>query len=381
MKLYEYAIRRTILMVFVLFAVSFIVFAVTRAFLPPASALAPYVSPKMSAAARLAEAVRIGVATASCPSYQAFVHLQSGCIVPWYGQYFTWLSNVFHGNWGTSQIPGIGSGTSTWDLFTSRFPYTVELALVSAIMILIVALPLGILSAVQNNKPPDHAARAFALTGYSMPLYWLGWILQLVFVLYITVRINGNLYGLFPAAGTVGESGVGAFCALCLSYSGHIVHYTGIPFLDGLLSGNLVYTWDSLVAVFLPALTLCIALIGALTRIVRSSMMESLRQDYILLARSKGLHERTVIYRHALKNALLPAVTVTGLIFALLLGGAVIVEDVFGWAGVGIAALQAALYLDVNFLELYTLVIALILVLANLTVDILYAVIDPRIRY
>ena len=110
-------------------------------------------------------------------------------------------------------------------------------------------------------------------------------------------------------------------------------------------------------------------------------MMEALRQDYVLLARSKGLTERTVIYRHALKNALLPAVTVTGLIFAGLLGGAVIVEDVFGWAGVGLAALAASLSLDVNFLELYTLVIALILVLANLTVDILYAVVDPRIRY
>lgn len=367
-------------MVFVLIAVSFVVFALTRAFLPPASATAPYLNPRMGDAERLLTAQNIGVATASCPSWSAFVREQAGCVVPWWQQYFAWIWNVLHGNWGYSQIPGIGTGTSTWTLFVSRFPMTVELALVAAILVLIVALPMGIISAVYNNKPPDHASRAFALTGYSMPLYWLGWILQIVFVLYLTVQVGPYKYGLFPASGSV-AGGIGSVCALCITYSGHITAYTGIPFLDGLLSGNLVYAWDALVAVFLPALTLCIALIGALTRIVRSSMMESLRQDYILLARSKGLSERTVIYRHALKNALLPAVTVTGLIFALLLGGAVVVEDVFSWPGVGIAALQASLALDVNFLELYALVIALILVLANLTVDILYAVIDPRIRY
>jgi len=110
-------------------------------------------------------------------------------------------------------------------------------------------------------------------------------------------------------------------------------------------------------------------------------MLECLRQDYILLARSKGLRERTVVYRHALKNAILPAITITGLIFAFLLGGVVVIETIFTWPGVGRAAVDAAQAFDVNFLELYVLITALIIVLANLTVDVLYAVLDPRIRY
>jgi peptide/nickel transport system permease protein len=110
-------------------------------------------------------------------------------------------------------------------------------------------------------------------------------------------------------------------------------------------------------------------------------MMECLRQDYIVLARSKGLAERVVVYKHALKNAMLPAITITGRIVAALMGGAVIVEYVFSWPGVGAALLQASVYLDVNFLELYTLIIVLIVVAANLAVDLLYAFLDPRIRY
>jgi len=134
-------------------------------------------------------------------------------------------------------------------------------------------------------------------------------------------------------------------------------------------------------AIVLPAFTLSFGTLGALTRVVRSSMMECLRQDYIVLARSKGLRERTVVYRYALKNAMLPALTITGYIAAALLGGAVIVEDVFSWPGIGAAALDASLYLDVNFLELYTLVAAVIIVVANLVVDVLYAYLDPRVRY
>ncbi|MGI0085060.1 MAG: ABC transporter permease, partial [Nitrososphaerales archaeon] len=357
MKLYEYALRRVILLVFVLVAVSVIVFFITRAFLSPTYAVSAFLTPRMTDPEKLQTAQSIGVATLSCPSWQSLVANQPGCAVPVYEQYFSWLTNVLHGNWGYSQIPQIGVGTSAWAVFSARFPLTVELALVASLLILIIALPLGIVSAVHSNKAPDHAARIVALTGYSMPLYWLGWILQIVFVLYLTIQVGAFKYGLFPAAGP-SAGVVGSFCYLCISNAGNAVAYTGIPVVDGLLSGNLVYAWDALVAVFLPALTLCVGIIGALTRIVRSSMVEALRQDYVILARSKGLKERTVIYRHALKNALLPAITITGLIFAALLGGAVIVEDVFSWPGVGVAALNAALFLDVNFLELYTLVVA-----------------------
>jgi ABC-type dipeptide/oligopeptide/nickel transport system permease component len=372
MKLYEYVIRRLILMVFVLFIVSVIVFVLTRAFLPPSSALAPYISPRMNDPAKLQLAQSLGVATKGCPSWYDFTISKPGCIVPIYQQYFSWLWAVLHGNWGFSLLPSLSSGMTTWQLFTTRFPLTAELAVAGSILTFVVAIPLGIVSATHNNKVPDHLSRIVALTGYSMPVFWLGFILQILFVLYI--RVNG-----LPLLNS--NQDLATQCAICVANPGSINTYTGAPLVDALLSGNVSYWWDSFIAIILPTITLAFATLGALTRIVRSSMMECLRQDYILLARSKGLRERTVIYRHALKNAMLPAITVTGYIFAALLGGVVVVEDVFSWPGIGAAAVSASIYVDVNFLELYTLVTALIIVLSNLAVDVLYAYLDPRIRY
>jgi ABC-type dipeptide/oligopeptide/nickel transport system permease component len=376
MKLYEYVIRRLILMVFVLFVVSVIVFYLTRGILPPSSALAPYITPRMTDPVKLSEAQALGVATSSCPSWDAFIARAPGCVVPTYIQYFSWLKQVFEGNWGFSLIPGLSPGTTTWNLFSGRFPLTAELAIAGAILTIFVAIPMGIISATHNNKAPDHASRIIALTGYSMPIFWLGFILQIVFVIYIRIRYGAYTFGLLPSNGILGMS-----CGICFTNPGTISTITGMPVVDALVSGNLRYFWDSFVALILPTITLSYSTLGALTRVVRSSMMEALRQDYILLARSKGLSERTVIYRHALKNAILPAITIAGLIFAFLLGGVVVVEDVFSWPGVGQAALEASLYFDINFLEIYTLVTALIIVVANLAVDVLYAFLDPRIRY
>ena len=376
MKLYEYVLRRIVLMVFVVLAMSIIVFYLTRGFLPPASALAPYISPRMNDVEKLAEAQAVGVATASCQSWSSFTTGASGCVVPLYIQYFNWLRNVLVGNWGYSLIPGIGTGTLTWSLFASRFPNTAELAITGGVLTVLVALPLGIVSATHNNKAPDQASRIVALTGYSMPIFWLAYILQILFVIYIRVQSGQYSLGLLPSNGLLGTT-----CGICIANPGTIKTFTGMPVLDSILSGNVSYFWDSFVALILPTITLAYATIGAMTRVVRSSMMECLRQDYILLARSKGLVERTVVYRHALKNALLPAITIAGYIFAFLFGGVVVVEAIFSWPGVGAAALQASLYVDVNFLELYTLVFASIIVVANLCVDILYAFLDPRIRY
>ncbi len=377
MKLYEYVARRLVLMIFVLFAVSIIVFVLTRGVLPATSALAPYITPKMTDSVKLETAVGLGVAESGCPSFNAFSHNAPGCIVPLYIQYFSWLKNVLSGNWGFSLLPDIGSGQTTWNLFVARFPFTAELAIAGAILTIVIAIPMGIISATHNNKVPDHVSRIIALTGYSMPVFWLAYILQIVFVIYITIQISAtNSIGLLPSNGVLPTN-----CGICFSNPGSINTYTGAPIVDAIFSGNGRYFWDSVVALILPAVTLSVSTLGALTRIVRSSMMEALRQDYILLARSKGLKERTVVYRHALKNALLPAITVSGLILATLLGGVVVVEYIFSWPGIGAAALSASLYLDINFLELYTLVTALIIVVSNLGVDVLYAFIDPRIRY
>jgi peptide/nickel transport system permease protein len=276
------------------------------------------------------------------------------------------------GNWGYSLLPGVAPLTTTWNAFFSRFPFTVELAIAAAFLTVILGIPLGVISATHNNKLPDHLSRIVSLGGYSVPQFWFGAVLQIVFVLY--VRVDG--LGLLSTSSAIATS-----CAICFANAGRVVAYTGLPVVDGILSLNFPYFWDSIVALILPALTLAITSIGAITRIVRSSMMDVLRQDYITLAKSKGLDDWAVTYKHAFRNAVLPAVTVSGLLVSYLLGGVVIIEIVFSWPGVGNASLAAANVLDVNFLELYVLVTAVIIVVTNLVVDIVYAVLDPRIRY
>ena len=372
MRLYEYAIRRLFLATFVLLALSLIVFYLTRGLLPPTSALASYITPRMGETAKLAIARSLGVATSSCPSFSAFTRNDAGCVVPLWGQYFAWLRNVLSGNWGNTLLPGISGTDTTWHVFFERFPYTAELAIVAAALTIVIALPFGIISATHNNRVPDHISRIISLGGYSIPQFWFGAVVQILFVLYL--RVNG--LGLLPGNGALATN-----CAICISNPGQVFPITGAPVLDGLLSWNIPYFWDALVALALPSITLAITSIGALTRIVRSSMMDTLRQDYILLARSKGLKNRVVIYRHALRNALLPAVTISGLLTAWLLGGAIVIEIVFSWPGVGNASLVAANVLDINYLELYVLVTGLIIVTTNLIVDLLYAKLDPRIRY
>ncbi|MGI0084959.1 MAG: ABC transporter permease [Nitrososphaerales archaeon] len=372
MRLYQYALRRIVLSVFVLFGLSLLIFFLVRGLLPPAYALAPYITPRMDDSAKLSLARSLGVATASCPSYSAFVDLKSGCIVPLWQQYGGWLIAALQGNFGYTQLPGIAGTATTWSIFFGRFPYTAELAIVAAILTVGIGIPLGVISATHNNKLPDHISRLVSLGGYSVPQFLFGALLLLIFALY--VRPGG--LGLFPASGAIAST-----CAACFNNYGQITRYTGLPIIDALVSFNIPYFWDSVVAIILPALTLAITSLGAVTRIVRSSMMDALKQDYILLAKSKGLRERDTVYTHALRNALLPAVTVSGLLVSYLLGGAVIVEIVFSWPGVGNAILGAAEVADVNFIELYLLVTAAIIIGTNLMVDILYALIDPRIRY
>ncbi len=372
MRLLAYAVRRLILMVFVLIGLSVLIFYVTRGLLPPNFALAPYITPRMDDATRLSIAKGLDVATPSCPSYTDLVNQVPGCVVPVWGQYTVWLSNALTGNWGLTQLPGIAGTDTTWHIFASRFPYTAELAVAGAALAILIGIPLGIVSATHNNKLPDHVSRVVSVGGYSVPQFWFGATLQIIFVLY--VRVNGS--GLLPASGVLATT-----CGACIANPGTVTPYTGVPILDAVLSANPAYLWDAFVALILPALTLAITSIGAISRIVRSSMMEALRQDYITLARAKGLKERAVVYRHAFRNALLPVVTVSGLLAAYLLGGVVVIEIVFSWPGVGNTAFAAAQYLDINFLELYVLATGTIIVLINLAVDIIYAKLDPRIRF
>ena len=282
---------------------------------------------------------------------------------PLYIQYWYWLIDVFHGDWGFSNW---ANGLPTFQVFSARFPFTVELTIAAVILTVVIGIPLGILSALKNNTAADHASRIIALTGYSTPSYWFAYILQLVFFYYFYVWGLPNL----PSSGAISQGLAGA-----------VPSVTGMPILDGLIAGNWAYTADAFVHVILPAFNLAFISLGYLARIVRASMLEVLRQDYMIMARSKGLPERIVIYRHALRNALIPAMTLTGLFFAGLLGGAIITETVFSWPGVGYVSLRAVFQGDSNFLLLYSLVSALIIVFSNLVVDVMYVFLDPRIKY
>lgn len=344
MKLYEYIIRRLILMIFVLFGISVLVFYLARGFPSAMDPVAPYITSRMTSQ-QIAEVRRI-----------------HGFDRPLYEQYVFWLRDILRGDWGLTGI--WAQGRPVLEVFFLSFPYTVQLSIAATILTVGIGLPLGIISAVRNNKIPDHISRIIALTGYSTPSYWFGFILQLVFFYYFT------LWGL-PHLPSTGASGM----------EGAVARVTGMPVLDGILGGNLAYTVDALAHLVLPAFSLSFISLGFLARIVRASMLDVMRQDYIILARSKGLKERVVIYRHALKNGLIPAVTLTGLFFAGLLGGAIITEYVFALPGVGQLSIQAVQIGDSNFILLYTLVLAAIIVTANLVVDIAYVFLDPRIKY
>lgn len=348
MRIYEYIIRRAVLMVFVLVGVSLITFYLARGFPSAVPPWAPYTNIHCNAAC-----------------VQNVIH-EHGFDQPLYIQYFYWVRDILSGNWGVAGT--WASGQNVFKLFSLRFPFTAELAIAGTILTVAIGIPLGIISAVRNNRPVDHAARVFALTGISTPAYWFGFMLQLVFYYYFLK------WGLPYLPSSEAVSSLPAFQSV-------VPTITGMPLVDALITGHWGWAEDALSHLILPAFTLSFISIGALTRLTRASMLEVLRQDYITLARSKGLRERVVIFRHALRNALIPALTVSGLLFAALLGGAVITETVFTWPGVGLLSLTAVLNSDSNFILLYTLITATIVVCANLVVDVLYAAVDPRIRY
>ena len=332
-----------LLLVFVLIGVTIITFFLSQVLLDPLSLY-------------LTEKTR----EESIPGIIAYYHLND----PWPVRYAIYVWNLLRGDWGYSRslTQPVLQGLS------QRFPATIELTIAAMLWSLLIGIPAGIISALKNNKAPDHISRLVALTGVSTPVFWLGLILQLVFFYYF------QLIGLphLPSNGIVDTT---------LLIDHPITTITGLPVVDTLITGNWIMFEDSLAHLILPSFALAFVSLGVIMRIMRSSMLEVLRQDYIVLARSKGLSERAVIYKHALKNAMMPTVTVAGLAIAMLLGGAPLTETVFGWPGMGRLAVDAIARNDAPLIMGFTLVAALMLVLANLGVDILYAYLDPRIKY
>ena len=240
-----------------------------------------------------------------------------------------------------------------------RLPATFELAVVAFIIALIIALPVGILSATHRNTPVDYAAMSTALVGQSMPNFWLGLILILVFSLGLD---------LFPTSGRLSH-GIEQRAA------------TDFYFFEGLLRLDWTLFTDALMHVVLPAVTAGLYSSARLTRLVRSSMLEVLSEDYVRTARAKGLPEWVVVNVHALKNAGIPLVTMGGIELGLLLGGTVVTETVFAWPGIGLLTVNALQNNDFPVIQAAVFLLALIFVFINLVVDLLYGWLDPRIRY
>jgi peptide/nickel transport system permease protein len=285
---------------------------------------------------------------------------------PIYVQYFYWLYQLLQGNWGITNTPIFsGQVTTAIALF---FPNTIVLSVVASILIWVIGVPLGVYSAVNRDSAGDHTLRVGSFTLYAMPIYLIGVVLIILVGVYLKI---------LPFSGVVTQ----VLVANQSWYVNGISYPTHIIIIDALLHGAWAVAWNAFLHLILPSVTLALAVVASMIRILRSSMLEVLDQDYIRLARSKGTPERSVINLHARKNALLPVVTLFGATVAGLLGGVVVVETIFDYTGIGYWTTQALLASDVGGIMAAALLFGLVLVFANLIVDLVYAFIDPRIRY
>ncbi len=272
---------------------------------------------------------------------------------PIHMQLVSYLSRVFRGDLGHS----ITRSRSVSRLIRETFPATVELALAAISLAILVAIPLGVISAVKHDSALDRASMAGAFLGISMPAFWLGIVLMMIFAVYLKwLPTSGRApYGFIPK------------------------HVTGLYVLDSVLTWDLRALKASLKHLVLPAVTLSAGPLAVMTRVVRSSMVEAMKKDYVTFARAKGVREVSVIVRHALRNALIPAVTVAGLEIGGLLGGNMIVETIFGWPGMGRLVVDGIFGRDYPLVQGAVMVYALTFVLANLSADVLYTWLNPRI--
>jgi peptide/nickel transport system permease protein len=272
---------------------------------------------------------------------------------PLHVQLWLFLKDAARGDLGYSYI----QKQPVVKMIADRFPATIELALGALLIGLVIAVPIGVVSAVKQNSFIDHISMAGAFLGISMPAFWLGILLLIVF--------SVNLKWL-PVQGR-------------LSLGIQLEEITGLYVLDSILTGNREALISSLKHLALPSITLGAAVAAVIARVLRSSMLETLRSDYVVLARAKGASEQRVVMLHALRNALLPTVTVVGLQIGVLLGGNMIVETVFSWPGLGRTVVNAIFDRDFPLVQGAVMVYAFTFVLSNLIVDILYTYLNPKI--
>ena len=273
-------------------------------------------------------------------------------------QYFRYLGDLFSGNWGFSM--SINKGQDVWSLIMQRLPRTIDISIFSMLIAAYLGTKAGVISATHRNKPKDTIFRSIALVGVSIPVFYLGVLLQ---------YSVGYELGWLPATG---------FKDMAYTDPEFI---TGFRLIDSLFSGELYFITDYLIHLILPVFCLSFITLAGITRQSRSSMLEVLEQDYIRTARAKGCREKDVIHVHAQKNSLIPTVTVIGLSFAGLLSGAVLTETTFGLKGIGKLMVDSIRESDYWVLNALVFIVTIIFVSINLAIDVIYALLDPRIRY
>jgi peptide/nickel transport system permease protein len=297
----------------------------------------------------------LGERAANDPEIRAAAERHYGFDKPLPEQYITYVRNMFHGDLGES----ITTRRPVMDDLKQFVPGTIELTLTALIFAVVVGVPLGIIGAIAHNRWPDHLSRFVALIGTSTPVFWLALLALYVFF----YRLHW-----LPGPGRL-DTGMRPPDRV-----------TGLITVDAAIRGQWDIFRSSLLHLLLPAIVLGSYAMGIIGRMLRSSLLAAISDDYVRTARAKGLDERSVIVNHALRNALIPTVTVLGLMTASLLAGAVLTETIFSWPGIGRYSVQAALRLDYPALFGVTLFVAFSYVMINLLVDILYGVLDPRIR-
>ncbi len=274
---------------------------------------------------------------------------------PLYVQYLRFAGNILQGDFGRSVI----TNSLVLEELTTYFPATLELSIAAMLIAIAVGVSAGVIAAVKQYSWFDNLSMLGALMGVSFPIFWLGLMMIWLF---------GLVLGWLPPSAR-------------LDPSIHLATITNIYFLDAILTGNGAALKDVLLHLVMPAFALATIPMAVIARMTRSSMLEVMRQDYIRTARAKGLTEWVIVLKHALKNAFLPVITVIGLQFGSLMGGAVLTETIFSWPGIGRMMYHAIMSRDFPMVQGGILAIAIVFVLVNLAVDMLYTFIDPRIRY
>jgi peptide/nickel transport system permease protein len=333
----RFVLRRLVALVFLSLGITFVAFVLTE--LVPSNAVA----------------TNLGEQAAGDPAAVSAFRHHYGLDKPFPVRYAIYLDHVVHGDLGQSTLT---HGPVTHDL-GQFIPATGELALYSILFAAIVGIGFGVLAALRRNRPTDHALRVASLAGISMPTFWIA---------LVALYVGFFRLGWFPGAERL-DPGTSPPPSV-----------TGLYTIDALLAGNWGLFVQALHHLVLPALVLAAFNVSLLTRFTRSAVLEVIGYDYVRAARAKGLPERTVVLRYIVRGALPSVVTVLGLVFANVLTGAVLVEKIFSWPGIGQYAFQAAVNVDVPAIAGVSLFVAVVYITVNFVVDVLYGLIDPRIR-